>query len=429
MAITLNALAGVENINNIVQLARTWNGSEEVDTKNLIRPEVFYSKQLLDTIRIDAGEYKYYKLADESPIQEKAEKLTLRRWAPLQAHTVPLVEGVPPKSDKGSVEKYELSAEQYGRYMEFTDKVDFSVVDPVIAHYTREYSIVAMETLDMLARETLLAHANPWYANGAASFDALDMDSKPNMTDLRLIVLHFKRSLVKPRGSHYKVICSPEFTYDMVSDPTVEKYMTINQTTRNVYDGSTLFPLFGLEFDESLVCPAGGDFTDLVDNVATDAKRIYRESGGTYTFATIYKNTPLDEGDATKGYVFVSYADPDDPTAGAYVKDPRTNMDASFIPQLGVWKIDDLVYDGHDDWHELNVHHIIVVGKDALTRTGLSGEGSAKMYVKPKGSAGVLDPIDQRQSIGFKINSVGFGSTRPEAIVDYMCVPTTANLY
>jgi len=40
----------------------------------------------------------------------------------------------------------------------------------------------------------------------------------------------------------------------------------------------------------------------------------------------------------------------------------------------------------------------------------------------------VLDPIDQRQSIGFKINSVGFGSTRPEAVIDYICIPSTANL-
>ena len=38
------------------------------------------------------------------------------------------------------------------------------------------------------------------------------------------------------------------------------------------------------------------------------------------------------------------------------------------------------------------------------------------------------DPIDQRQSIGFKINSVGFGSTRTEAVVCYYCVPSQANL-
>jgi hypothetical protein len=58
----------------------------------------------------------------------------------------------------------------------------------------------------------------------------------------------------------------------------------------------------------------------------------------------------------------------------------------------------------------------------------MSGQDNAKMYVKAKGSAGVLDPIDQRQSIGFKINSVGFGSARPEAVHDYICIPSTLNL-
>ena len=138
MAVSLNALAPTADINTLVQLAN--------NTANLTNPEVFYSKQLLDTIRLGADEYKYYKLADVSPIQDKADKLTVRRWAPLQAHTVPLDEGIPPKSDKGSVEKYEMEAHQYGRYMEFTDKVDFKVVDPVIAHYSAEYSILKMFT-------------------------------------------------------------------------------------------------------------------------------------------------------------------------------------------------------------------------------------------------------------------------------------------
>ena len=145
--------------------------------KGVINPETFYSKQLLDTIRYDASQYVYYRIADEMPIQEKADKLMVRRWAPLQAHTIPLDEGIPPKSDKGSVEKYEMSANQYGRYMEFTDKVDFAVVDPVVAHYTKEYSLVAMETLDLLARETLFSIAQKFYAGGAANFEGLNVNS------------------------------------------------------------------------------------------------------------------------------------------------------------------------------------------------------------------------------------------------------------
>ena len=427
MPVSLNALAPTADINTLVALAN--------NTPNLTNPEVFYSKQLLDTIRIGADQYKYYKIADVSPIQNKADKLTVRRWAPLQAHTVPLDEGVPPKSDKGSVEKYELEAHQYGRYMEFTDKVDFKAVDPVIAHYSAEYSIVAIETLDLLAREELFSKAQKYYAGmgrkitAAVPFEELTIDnSKPNMTDLRLIVLSLKRQLVKPRSNgKYKVICSPEFTYDMIEDPTVEKFMKINQTTKDAYDGSVLFPLFGMDFEETLVCPADGSFKKDVNNVTKKCKRIYREAvsgdaeyvaGEThYVYATIDEDTV----DSVTG-------DPIYKKESGYVLDSRTQQEASYIPDLETWNITGATISGKTGWMEMNVHHILIVGKDALTRTGLTGEGNARMYTKPKGSAGVLDPIDQRQSIGFKINSVGFGSTRLEAIVDYMCVPAAANL-
>ena len=404
MAGNLNALAPVSEINTWVDLANKAG-------KGVINPETFYSKQLLDTIRYDADQYVYFRLADEAPIQEKADKLMLRRWAPLQAHTVPLEEGVPPKSDRGSVEKYELTAAQYGRYMEFSDKVDFQVVDPVIAHYSREYSLVAMETLDLLAKETLLAIANKFYAGQAANFEALTPDSRPSMADLRLIVLALKKALVKPRvNGRYHVIGSPEFFYDMISDPIVEKYMTINQTTKTMYDNSSLVPMFEMEFYETMLVPTSSEY------VSNDKvyRRMYRSDGqGGYEYDKIAEDNDT----------YVS-------TVDGYVKDARTGQDASYIPGRKVWDIaawNTANKSNGADWYELKAQHILIVGKDALTRTGLAGEGQARMYVKQKGSSGVLDPIDQRQSIGFKINSVGFGSTRLEAVVDYICVPSQVN--
>lgn len=139
-----NALNPVADINAVVNMVNAGMGTK-------IRPELFYTKQLLETIRLGADQYPYYRLATASPIPDKSNKLQLRRWAPLQAHTTPLVEGIPPHSDKGSVETYEIGAFQYGRFMEFTDKVDFSMIDPIIATYSKEYAIVAVETLDMLS--------------------------------------------------------------------------------------------------------------------------------------------------------------------------------------------------------------------------------------------------------------------------------------
>ena len=401
----LNARA---DINSYVEMAQ--NAGEGV-----INPEVFYSKQLLDTIRYDASDYVYYRLADSAPIQEKADKIMIRRWAPLQAHTEPLEEGIPPKSDKGSVEKYEITAYQYGRYMEFTDKVDFAVVDPVVAHYTREYSLVAMETLDLLAKDTLLSIANSYFAGAAANFESLTADnSKPRMVDLRLIVLSLKKALVKPRANgRFHVIASPEFFYDMISDPIVEKYMTINNTTKTMFDNSMLVPMFDMEFYESFLTPTSGEFI----KDGKQALRIYRVKGdGSYEYATIDEDTTAG---GEKVFKVVS----------GYVQDVRTGDNASYIPNQRVWDL--AAYNaanGTDgEWAEFKAQHVLIVGKDALTKSGLTGEDSAKMYVKEKGSAGVLDPIDQRQSIGFKINSVGFGSTRLEAVVDYICVPSQVN--
>ena len=343
----------------------------------------------------------FYRLANTTPIQGNAEKLQIRRWAPLEAHTVPLAEGIPPMSDKGSMESYEIGTFSYGRYMEFTDRVDFETIDPVIAHYTKEYAIVAMETLDLLAREALTTVAQAAYAKARANFASLEIGDTPSLNDLRVIALSMKKQLVKPRnGNRYHVIGTPDLYFDMISDPLVEKYMTINQTTKGFYDDmGPIPPMFGLEFYETMHIDDSGEYTTTEGTFL----RVFKNEGGTYTYQNLNAETYRVNAEDN------------------YVRDSRTGKKASYIPGRKVWNIP-------ENFQELKVHRIFVLGADCLTRTEIAGQGNAKMYVKPLGSAGVLDPIDQRQSIGFKINSVGFGSTRTEAVVCYYCVPSQANL-
>lgn len=430
----LNAnTTGTDVFNSYIEMA---NKQIAKFGKQVLNPDTFYTKQLLDTIRVEAKDYLYFRYADTQPMGEKANKLLLRRWAPLQAHTVPLTEGIPPISDKGSVEIYEIDTNQYGRYMEFSDKVNFKVVDPIIAHYASEYSIVAVETLDLLAREALFSIANKVYAGYAAGVESLTETSKPTITDLRKTVLGLKKQLVKPRSNgRYHVIAGPDFFYDMVSDPTVEQYMRINNTTKTMYDDSMLVPMFNMEFYETLTAPTHGEFTKIVSGVAKKALRIYEVTNSTYSFKTI---TEDDYMTTSAGRVKILKS------VSGYVKDSRTGEDASYVPNQEIWDLDafnavanatsvatagsETVGNGGKTWYEFKMQHVLVLGKDALLRTGISGEDSAKMYTKALGSAGVLDPIDQRQSIGFKINDVGFGSARLEAIVDYVCVPSMANL-
>jgi hypothetical protein len=403
----------------------------------IINPDIFYTKQLLDTIRVEANEYVYYRYAETQPMGDKANKLTLRRWSPLQAHTIPLVEGIPPITDKGTVEAYEIDTAQYGRYMEFSDKVDFKVVDPIIAHYAAEYSTVAIETLDMLAREALFAvadkHYAGMYANEADLIAAINEDKtglvgRPSMADLRKIVLSLKKKLVKPRSNgRYHVIAGPEFYFDMIDDPIVENYMKINNTTKTMYEDSMLVPMFNMEFYETLVAPNTNVGYEMVDGSLVEKHFVVNTSTGVISAATSSTGTSTNFGsinargeitgrDSETGlpngrYVYDGkyYEYNDEKATGSYIP-----YGTQFTPATG--------------YSEFKFQHVLILGKDALIRTGISGQDSARMYTKPLGSSGVLDPIDQRQSIGFKINDVGFGSARTEAIVDYICVPSQLNI-
>ena len=406
---------------SVADMASSWtpNGTGA----NVLKPEVFYDTQLLDTIRDAAESYQYFKYAKPVAIGNNAHKLTVRRWAPLQAHTTPLEEGIAPMSDKGSVEVYEISAgNQYGRYMEFSDKVDFEVVDPVISIYTSEYSIVAVETLDLLARDTLLTVAQKYFVGGAANYAALTAVSSkvPALADFRLIGLALKKAKVKPYDTTYHVLVSPEFVYDMLDDPYVQNYMRINQTTGNLYDGASdvvLVDMFGFSFHEVVNCPTSTAWyaSGKWHCIMTDGTDFYQ----------------VDQKDGTAG------------VSSGYVKDKRTGKDASYIPNQIVWGSDTAACifkitagvvastaetSAPSDLVAWKVNHILILGADALCRTAISGQDQAKMYVKPLGSAGVVDPIDQRQSIGFKINDIGFGCTRLEAVIDYICVPTQTNI-
>lgn len=111
--------AGIFNASSAAEINRWVDWATNLGA-GVVNPELFYTKQLLDTIRFDANEYSYYRIADEMPIQDKADKLVVRRWSPLRAHTVTLTEGVPPQTDKGTAKKYEMQAYAYGRYMELT---------------------------------------------------------------------------------------------------------------------------------------------------------------------------------------------------------------------------------------------------------------------------------------------------------------------
>ena len=74
-----------------------------------------------------------------------------------------------------------------------------------------------------------------------------------------------------------------------------------------------------------------------------------------------------------------------------------------------------------------NAHDSIVLADEAYAITKLQGEGNVRIITKGLGSAGVSDPLDQRQSIGYKITGFSAKVLRPESVVNYWANPSIAS--
>lgn len=302
------------------------SGTGSVATK----PAAFYDKLLLEVLR--QKQFVHEKLAQKRDMPKNyGDTIQFRRITKLQPKLTPLVEGVTPDSSTGGVSAISVSTKQYGDFMEFTDVVDFQMVDPIITEYVKEQGFQASETLDIVMREVLNSGTNVFYAGGKSSRATLAAGDKFSIKDLRAIVRNFKKNHVRPAlGGNYVCMISPDTEYDLYDDAEFRAMMEIGNN-----------------------------------------------------------NTPLINGEITRMYSTIF----------------MTTVNAKQFTGAGAASAD--------------VQSALVIGANAYGVTKISGEGAVKSIVKGLGSSGTADPLNQRQTIGWKVNAFAGVILEQLALVRY----------
>lgn len=441
----LRTLADLEDINNITSTANgLLNKSGITDLEKRSRYiEFFYNKVLLDTIKLGTENNVYLKYCKAQEVPAGNAKFTVRRWGGLTEHTFPLAEGIPPKSDRMASESFTGTFCQYGRYMEFTDRVEFNLIDDVIAHYSMELGDVAVRTAERLCREEMEFFSNPIYPDGKAGIDELMVGDTVGIEDYRLQALKFHRILVKPINGMYIVICSPEHIYDLVKDPLVENYMKWTQTAEPYKTGKPV-DLFNIRFEETMLDDYAYGYTEMSnpgEYIASNkhyCRCVGLQDGAPFCYFNLVEDSQVTGGAGAKekgnARCVLNDVHLKDGSAIPFLtkwtmpKDTAELKSLSSIVNITDTKGEALTLGGTEalTFIQLPIHKSFMFGAEHMIKTGISGRGGAKFYIKEKGSAGVLDPIDQRQSVGFKIDTLGFTCVRPEAIAQFIFVPKEA---
>lgn len=278
-----------------------------------LSPEMktYYDKKLLSRL---VPNFVFGQFAQKRPIPKNGGKtIEFRQFTSLTPATTPLTEGVTPSGNALNVTNKTATVAQYGDFIEISDVLDLTAIDPVLDETADLLGEQAAETLDVIIRDILVAGTNVQYANGRTSRGTIASGDNLTVNEIRKAVRTMKRNKVKPLdGGDYVAIVEPGATYDLQSDTKWEQAAQY-AGSKQIFSGE-IGRLYGVRFVE----------------------------------------TPLAKKFAGQG------------AAG------------------------------------IDVYCTLVLGKDAYGIVDVAGSGAVQNIIKPHGSGGTSDPLNQRATSGWK---------------------------
>lgn len=426
-------LHNLKNVNTVLSMLYDKDGNYRAG----FQPDEFYNAILLDTLKYGEENFVHLKYAEPLTIKKGRKTATFRRWAGMTPTLRPLLEGVPPSPDKHAYEILEIgNVWSFGRWSEYTDQVDNSIISEVIAERSLQYGELANQIKELYARKIWLSSPNDFFANFKNDIASLGFGDVITLDDLRFLVARMKRMLVKPIGGKFNYICSPEWIYELIDDPRVKAYMDIEQTTGKLWSTGEPFDLFELNFIPTMLDEFAYPDTEFPgvyeDANGNEHMRFYAtpDRGATIYYTdisatdgrTAKNDTYLPDGTAVD--VLYTWKNPKEVlTESSAVKKATRNPDDGTYSAMtavtigtGEGKVALADLKGYT-WIQLPVVRGILFGDEAMVKLNVEGVSDApRMIIKPLGSSGVADPLDQRQSVGFRVDGFGLAIKRPEAV-------------
>src|SRR5512133_1099470 len=117
--------------------------------------KTFYDRNLLSRLLPNLT-FMLFGQQRQMPAREGM-AVNFRRFASLAAATTALTEGVTPESGSLTVSVVTATPSQYGYWVELSDVLDFSAIDPVLVETGELLGEQAANTLDILTRDILVA--------------------------------------------------------------------------------------------------------------------------------------------------------------------------------------------------------------------------------------------------------------------------------
>lgn len=365
--------------------------------------KTWYDKSLLEWAKTKQVHARYGQKRKVPAGQgKKVEFRGFEPFDPADALTA-LTEGVTPEGQDLTQRHVEVTCAQYGRHVEVSDLLKTTAYDDVMGEAAELLGEQLGTVIDWVTRDAMCAGTNVQYAGGKTARNALLATDKLTTVEIRKAVRTLKKKKAKMfntndegkiRRPHYVCICSPDATFDLQDDEAWEKVSYYNNAEA-IYSGE-IGRLFNVVFVESteakvfsqsvyttVVAHSAGS-ADVQLAAVTDAAAAYLKPGAKLTIGdTAYTVASLNRATAT-----------------VTLSETVSNAIAAGTK---AYSVDAGALDG--DKCGADVHATLVFGQNAYGCVDIDGGGNVEMIVHGLGTAGSADPLNQRATVGAKINA------------------------
>lgn len=376
--------------------------------------KTFYDKTLIE---LASPNLVFDQFAQKRPIPRNGGKsIEFRRFNSLPKALKPITEGVTPAGSKLTVTPVSATVDQYGDYVELTDMLELTSVDPVVVEATKQLADQAGRTIDTVVRNQIMGGTNVNYCpqvdeNGneteVTSRAQINANCKLRVRDVFKAAAQLRAMNAPTIDGSYVAVIHPYVAFDLMQDAEgqwvdIQKYAK----PENVLNGE-IGTLGGVRFVQSSeakifygenLCAEARNLTvtaytaEAADTTVTagevtDYRVTVKETVGADIVGrtVLYKNsagvvkaTVMGVNTATK-YIYLDHGEDIAYAAG------------------------DTLCPGEGAGDGSAVFATLFLGANAYGTTDIAG-GGIEHIVKQKGYGN--DPLNQRSSVGWKAAKV-----------------------
>lgn len=367
----------------------------------------YYDRTLLENMK---AELVHNRDAQKRSLpQNNGKTVNFRRFTPFDAITEPLKEGVTPKGQTLEETAFTAMVKPYGRHVETTDELNLYMLDNIHQETAKLLADQAALTLDTISRDAENAGLNVQYAGGKSSRTALTTADKLTAADVKKAVRTLKRNNVRPfPDGYYHAIIHPDVVFDLTQDAMwidiatyqdkskIERYELgcmykvkfFESTNAKTFAANTY--LFGekASYTASTNYDADSRTLTVTEDITPDDARamtgLMVAVQYTKSSANHKEDVCIERVDYKKKQIVLRW----NPKCAS---DLTTAQSAKIVPTGGASSGD-------------TVYSTLIYGENAIGSIELGGNGrNVETIIKPAGSSGASDPLNQRATIGWKV--------------------------